>query len=616
MSDLDPRRLELELEELIHRSSLAVQQKGRITCTTQNGSQLSAREAGSSFSSKSISKPVQAPCHGGAPPGIIYRKCGNNQGKIQITVAVKKEPNVTTTNNHDKHLSRAAAGATSASVPVPVAQPSPEERVRAFIKEHQNQRTSKAYATGWAGFASYLTKASVAEDAITPAHIADYLTSRWRDQGKSASTICSDRAAIAHRLKQLNKHKLMEDRLVVDSMNLVRQKASQSKPKRHMSAELMTELIRHHDSEIGSMKTSIGVWRAERNICLMLFMMVGMLRESEAASLKATDVEIRQEYVKGVERELVALSISQSKTDQAGIGAVVLLDSDETNPSHCPVSRVKRYIKATQAAGMSDKEPMFPTEQGTFMKPSTPCGIIQRAIQAVNDEWTVSSGREFYWGNPKEYGSHSMRRGGVTTARGNGVSMLDIQRHGRWKGLSVFDYVGISTEDKLAVSNNFLAVASVGAPVLVPVPDRVPAKDSTIPNKSNHWLSQASVNKSSKPRKRKMVPTQGDGVSGEAGRRVVHDQTTSGTSESGSSSRGGDHGTVSEQTKKKAKIKHLLRGLPGGDRNASISSLHHKCATNTTTGSTVGLSTATNRPSTVQHHSKALQPALSIQCWP
>lgn len=525
-SGLDPHRLELELEELIKRSSQASQSKEISVLSTDQKKKPKLIKAKGAPASSRHSKYDQVASSHNIENGVAS----------ESTISVKRESSTVTKGN--------VQVTSSTSKPLS----SPEERVRSFIKEHQNQRTSKAYATGWAGFASYLTKNGIAEEAITSAHIADYLSSRWRDQGKTASTICGDRAAIAYRLKQVNKSKLMEDRLVVDTMNLVRQKASQSKPKRHMSAELMAELIRHHEEKVSQTKSVISVWRSERNICLMLFMMMGMLRESEATSLKTTDVEIRTEVVKGESRELVALLVNQSKTDQAGVGAVVLLDSDPMHPSHCPVARLRAYIGAATAAGMNDKRPMFPTEQGEFMKPSTPCGIIQRIIQSVNEVWAASTNREHYWGEPKEYGSHSMRRGGVTTARENGVPMLDIQRHGRWRSLSVFDYVGLSTEDKLVVSNKFLAnVATTGS-----MQPPTPMKDSTIPAGNDRVLSKASITKA------KVENVQGEGKASRKRKEV--------------SSR---HQLL-KPSRKKMKVERLLRKVPVGDRSLSISSLQYR----------------------------------------
>ena len=545
-SVLDPRRLERELEELINRSTLAAKSREEKIVVAGSGCGDKTKAVSKVSSSTRASQPSK---HGTVSSGSQAGKC--NPAVQEVRVTIKKE------------------GINEAAVAQAPTNASAEERVRSFINEHQNQRTSKTYATGWAGFTSYLAKANVSVEEITAAHIADYLGSRWRDEGKTASTICGDKAAIAHRLKQLNKHKLMKDQLVVKTMNLVRQKANQSKSKRHVSAELMAEMISHHEAKVGRSKSLIDAWRTERNICLMLFMMMGMLRESEATGLKAADVAIRTEVVKGEEREMVALLIRQSKTDQAGVGAVVLLDSNTEQPSHCPVARMKAYVKAAAAASMSGLEPMFPTEQGTFMKPSTPCGIIQRAIQAVNEEWSSSSSREFYWGNPKEYGSHSLRRGGVTTARENGVPMLDIQRHGRWKGLSVFDYVGLSTEDKLTVSGKFLA--NVASSVPAPIPN----KDSSIPTKSTHLLVKASLknvkvkgNESNKvnTRKRKASPNQGVG-------EVAASSLNSGLKFVGEVEPTSNlHLVMPEPMKKKSKVESLLRKVPATVRGMSVSS--------------------------------------------
>ena len=107
------------------------------------------------------------------------------------------------------------------------------------------------------------------------------------------------------------------------------------------------------------------------------------------------------------------------------------------------------------------------------MSSSTPCGIVQRAVKQANAEAEAGGFGVDRWGDPEAYGSHSLRRGGVTTARANGVSMLDIQKHGRWKSLTVFSYVGTTAAEQLAVTNSFLGEAkSVVEGALDEVPSR------------------------------------------------------------------------------------------------------------------------------------------------
>lgn len=175
------------------------------------------------------------------------------------------------------------------------------------------------------------------------------------------------------------------------------------------------------------------------------------------------------------------MGIVQSKTDQAKNGAVVLLCENAEKPEHCPVDRWEEYLKVKEAAGIVS-EVAFPTEKGARMSASTPCHIVQKAVERANERYEESARAEGRdepekWGVPSAYGSHSLRRGGVTQARQNNVAMVDIQRHGRWKSLTVFAYVGLSAEEQRGVTRNFLAGATNGSSESSRTPkDSVPSR--------------------------------------------------------------------------------------------------------------------------------------------
>ena len=91
------------------------------------------------------------------------------------------------------------------------------------------------------------------------------------------------------------------------------------------------------------------------------------------------------------------------------------------------------------------------------MAASTPNHVLKKAINRANEAAEQRGLGVLRWGAAEAYGSHSLRRGGVTLARANGVSMLDIQQHGRWKSLTVFAYVGATESERIAVTQSFLS---------------------------------------------------------------------------------------------------------------------------------------------------------------
>jgi integrase len=366
----------------------------------------------------------------------------------------------------------AAAAATGSSA----APGEKSQRVLQFIAQNRNAGTSRAYEQGWKGFASYLRREGVGEDAITPWDVADYLRERVQVQGVAASTMGGDRAAIADRLKHTPLKHVVHDGVVADMMAVLRTQAAPSRPKQHVSAELMREMLLSHEKAAPSGRAN--AWLRERDLFLMLLMMMAFLREGEAVALTRKDVLLKKLRVDGKEKWVLHVYVARSKTDQAGEGHVVLLGANDDDPLCCPVRRFRRYA-AVLDEHAHGTEAFFPKIDGGAMAAGTPCGIVQRAVREANDEAERQGCGQERWGDPDSYGSHSLRRGGVTTARANGVSMLDIQKHGRWKSLTVFSYVGTTAAEQLAVTNSFLAA------------NRVETADDQIPSDHAHALRAA-----------------------------------------------------------------------------------------------------------------------------
>jgi hypothetical protein len=105
----------------------------------------------------------------------------------------------------------------------------------------------------------------------------------------------------------------------------------------------------------------------------------------------------------------------------------------------------------------------FPKMDGLGMAKATPCGVVQQAVKDANAAAELLGRGADHWGAPSIYGSHSMRRGGVTEARRSGVDMLDIQLHGRWTSAAVYGYVGPSMECKAGVTRNLFGSGGPGA---------------------------------------------------------------------------------------------------------------------------------------------------------
>jgi hypothetical protein len=355
------------------------------------------------------------------------------------------------------------------------------------VKQNANQNTRRRYESGWNAFQKYLADEGIEKNTIRACDIADYLRQRMEVDGVAAATLAGDRVAIGDALKFTPLAGLHLDPIVSDTLKVCMNRAAQSKPKQHVSAELMMA--------IASMQNEQNMdWIALRNYAMMLLMMVGMLRESEAVELTLEDVRCNASEAQSSATAAAAYSgsaawlqsqqtsvslyaaahyplgslssldllIRQSKTDQAKKGHVVPLSANREQPLLCPVRALQRYVSARVKAGVFSNR-LFCKKDGAAMASTTPCGIVQAMVRTANEQAERLEGVTEKWGPPAAYGSHSMRRGGVTEARRSGVSMLDIKQHGRWGSNAVFGYVGPTKDQQLAVTKNIFGAAAAGA---------------------------------------------------------------------------------------------------------------------------------------------------------
>ena len=342
------------------------------------------------------------------------------------------------------------------------------ERMHHWTRLNRNRNTHRTYESGWKGFERYLSEEKVSVEDVTAADIADYLRKRFEEDRVAAATLAGDRAAIGDHFKfKQGMSGLHTDPLVSETLRIAMNGAAQSVPKQHVSAELMRELAAMFDADPRS------GWRDARNIAMLLTMMAGMLRQSEAVELRMDDLllelegeaagasaasaeSLSLEAVEAARVSSVTLHIRPSKTDQAGKGATVLLRSNSEEPALCPVRRLQAYLRSRLSAGIIS-DFLFVKDDGSALARSTPCGIVQRLVSAANERAQRLEGLTDKWGPASAYGSHSMRRGGVTEARASGVDMLDIQRHGRWVSGAVYGYVGPTNEQRSAVTERMFS---------------------------------------------------------------------------------------------------------------------------------------------------------------
>ena len=174
-----------------------------------------------------------------------------------------------------------------------------------------------------------------------------------------------------------------------------------------------------------------------RDICILVLLFIGFLRESEAMKLLFEDVSIMIQVEDGTSLgESLVLILRKSKTDKYSENATIVLAAC---PGHklCPVMWVRkllgwRYPGTTLFTGMGGGKPM-----GSALAVTKPNFIIKNWLKKIGVTDTSM------------YGSHSLRRGGCTAAMLAKVNLHTTKCHGRWKSDAVYLYMVDDMEAKL-----------------------------------------------------------------------------------------------------------------------------------------------------------------------
>lgn len=145
-----------------------------------------------------------------------------------------------------------------------------------------------------------------------------------------------------------------------------------------------------------------------RNLSMLFMGFYAMLRASELLALRRRDVTIN--------RDVVLVRVVKSKTDQAGVGAVVRFGRAESRV--CPVWLLEEHVKSLGSG--ADGEFLFRSHR--LMKPVS-YGNFVSIVKAFARDLGL---------DPGSYAPHSLRSGGATEAALQGWARHDIMRHGRW----------------------------------------------------------------------------------------------------------------------------------------------------------------------------------------
>jgi hypothetical protein len=173
-----------------------------------------------------------------------------------------------------------------------------------------------------------------------------------------------------------------------------------------------------------------------RDMFMMILMFLAFLRESEVVALSFFDVWV--ERIDG--SEVLFIFVEKAKNDQKRRGHTIVVEACQSScicavkwfKLHCSVRRSKLAVFHSSS--------LAPNR----LSSSAPNSVIKRLLSSIGVD-------------PAPYGSHSLRRGGVSAASQAGVSIHVLARHGNWKSDAVFMYVSDSFAQKLSVGNAILS---------------------------------------------------------------------------------------------------------------------------------------------------------------
>ena len=212
-----------------------------------------------------------------------------------------------------------------------------------------------------------------------------------------------------------------------------RKTAKPVKKKEPITSEILLQMVQSFGEPQSLAEVRLG------SICLLTY--AAFLRIGEIRALRCCDIMFREDSME--------VYIAQSKTDQLREGHSVPIAS--TGNETCPVKMLQNYV-ILGGIDTSSKECLFRaiamTKEGGKLRKKGSLSY-SRMRQLVLEKLT-SLGYE-----AKNFGLHSFRVGGATTAANKGLPERLFKRHGRWRSERAKDgYVKDSLEKRLRVTKS------------------------------------------------------------------------------------------------------------------------------------------------------------------
>jgi len=303
-------------------------------------------------------------------------------------------------------------------------------RAAAYATRARGSGTRRAYRSAWRHYEAWCQSLGRAPLTTDPDTIAMYVV-RLADAGQAVSSIRVALAAIrtAHLLAGISLD-LRHPRLVMVVEGVTRSKGVRPQRK---AAPAVPGVLRLMLTGRPSAATALGA----RDRAMLLLGFGAALRRSELVGLALGDVE------RVPDRGLL-LTVRRSKTDQHGVGQLVAVYANPSEPGFCPAAALDAWLHHRREApdldwttteSLRGERPLFcaVTKSGRVTgRPLSDKSVVRLIKQAA-----ASAGLD-----ADRFSGHSLRRGLLTAGGENQAQLADLMRQSRHRSAqSVLGYI-------------------------------------------------------------------------------------------------------------------------------------------------------------------------------
>ena len=257
--------------------------------------------------------------------------------------------------------------------------------------------------------------------------LAAFMRDALENRGLSRKTIIDViPCAAADIFRYDDQTSISQTQLIRDTKAVVRSSTAPPKQKLPITKDMLTKMV----SRCTPSEASI------RNTFMVIIMFLAFLREDELVNLRFNDIWV--ENLREANHPVLFIYIEKSKNDQARFGHTVVVEADPLSPI-CPVKWFMLHLRVRRSSThIFHSSRMSASKLGS----TRPNGILKSLLTLIGID-------------PTPYGSHSLRRGGVTAASPS-VRTHILKRHGNWRSNAIYTYINDSVATKLSVGRAIL----------------------------------------------------------------------------------------------------------------------------------------------------------------